>query len=404
MLGLAAAFPFVSVSVPGGGSTIYTLFALAGLLFGWGVVVRSEGGERRWWLALLLLFLLATLSLAYSAELNNGVQRLERFFRLATLGLVFAVMVRGRVVAGHYFIFGLMAAAFSLFVQALYEIHWLKREIAVGLYHKIIFGDMAMLIALLLFTAAITLLQGRMRRLALLFIPLALYASVMSVTRGAWLVLPFIALTLVWLYRRRVDRRIWWGVGLALAVAVALVALLRPAPLVGPIERGVEELHIFVTDPARQTSWGDRLNMWRNATLIWWENPLLGTGIGDFNHDTLELIAQGRSLSGDVAQYNHAHSIYFDTLATLGLVGLGVMVVALFLLPGYLFHRAWQQAGDAQTRFAALAGLLTVISFAIFGFSEGWLSRNPFINPYIIYLALFAATLATSRANPRKTA
>ncbi|HEY0720721.1 MAG TPA: O-antigen ligase family protein [Gammaproteobacteria bacterium] len=395
--GLAIAFPFISVSVPGGGSAIYTLFALAGLLFGWAMVVRSSASERRWWLALLLFFLLASVSLAYSADVVNGMQRLERFFRLATLGLLFAVMVRWRVVADRLFILGLMAAALSLFVQTLYEIHWLQREYAEGLYHKIIFGDMAMLIALLLFTAVLTLLRGWLRLLALLCIPLALYASVMSATRGAWLVLPFIGLTLAWLYRRRIDRRLWWLMGGALAVLLAMAMVLRPAPLVGPLERGVHELRTFIADPSAHTSWGDRLNMWRNATIIWWENPLLGTGIGDFNHDTRELVAQGRSLSSDVVKYGHAHSIYFDTLATLGLVGLIVLAFALFLLPGRYFYRAWQQGGDGQVRFAALAGLLTVVAFAVFGFSEGWLSRNPFVNPYIVYLALFAATIAAAR-------
>jgi O-antigen ligase len=397
---LAAAFPFISVSIPAGGSAVYTLFALAGLFFGWGMLKESGRSERQWWLALLLLFVLAIVSLAYSADLENGVQRLERFFRLATIALVIAVMVRWRMVSSRLFIFGLMAAALSMFVQAVYEIHWLKHGYAEGLYHKIIFGDMAMVIALLLFIAAITLLRGRTRLAALACIPFALYASVMSATRGAWLVLPFVGMTLVWLYRQRVDRRVWWLTGGAIAAMLVLIVVLRPAPVVVPIERGVEELRIYVSDPSAHTSWGDRLNMWRNAVIIWWHNPVFGTGIGDFNHDNRELVAQGRSLSEDVAQYGHAHSIYFDTLATLGIVGLVVMLGALFLLPARYFYQGWQQANDAQSRFAALGGLLTVVSFAVFGISEGWLSRNPFINTYIVYLALFAAILAKGHDAP----
>ena len=40
-----------------------------------------------------------------------------------------------------------------------------------------------------------------------------------------------------------------------------------------------------------------------------------------------------------------------------------------------------------------------VVSFTVFGISEGWLSHNPFINTYIVCLALFAATL-TARQTP----
>lgn len=399
---LASAFPFISVSIPSGGSAAYTLFALVGLFFGWSMLRESGRSERQWWFALLLLFVLASVSLAYSADLENGVQRLERFFRLATIALVIAVMVRWRVVSSRLFIFGLMAAALSMFAQSLYEKLWLHHDVVTGLYHKIIFGDMAMVIAVLLFVAAITLLRGRARLLALTCIPLALYASVMSATRGAWLVLPFVGVTLVWLYRQRVDRRVWWLTGSALAAVLVLIIVLRPAPVVGPIERGAEELRIFVSDPSAHTSWGDRLNMWRNAVIIGWHNPLFGTGIGDFSHDNRELVAQGRSLSGDVAQYGHAHSIYFDTLATLGIVGLVIMIAALFLLPARYFYQGWQQARDEQSRFAALGGLLTVVAFAVFGISEGWLSRNPFINTYIVYLALFAATLARGHDIPGK--
>lgn len=397
---LAAAFPFISVSIPSGGSAVYTLFALVGLFLGWSTLRESGRTERQWWFALLMLFVLASVSLAYSADLENGVQRLERFFRLATIALVIAVMVRWRVVSSRLFIFGLMAAALSMFVQTLYEIHWLKHGYAEGLYHKIIFGDIAILLAVLLFAAVITLVHGRLRLFVALCVFMALYASIMSATRGAWLVLPFAAATLVWLYRQRVDRRIWIIIGGAMVVVVALIVLLRPPSVVIPIERGVQELRLYVSDPTQNTSWGDRLNMWRNAAIIWWHNPLIGTGIGDFSHDNRELVAQGRSLSGDVAQYGHAHSIYFDTLATLGIVGLLIMIAALFLLPARYFYQGWQQARDGQSRFAALGGLLTVVSFAVFGISEGWLSRNPFINTYIVYLALFAATLAKGHDAP----
>ncbi len=395
--GLAISFPFISVSLPGGGSAVYALFALSGIIFGWSGIKKAGKEERRWWLLLLLFFILAAASLSYSADFHTASQRLERFFRLATLGLVFAVMVRWRVASGRMFIFGLMAAALSMFVQAVHEKFWLHQDVVVGLYHKIIFGDMAMLLALLLFIASITMLRGRLRLLAVACIPLALYASVMSATRGAWLVLPFAGITFVWLYRARVDRRVWWIAGAAAAALLALVIVLRPAPVVVPIEHGVDELKLFTSNPSAHTSWGDRLNMWRNAVIIWWHNPLFGTGIGDFNHDNRELVAEGESLSEDVVEYGHAHSIFFDTLATLGLVGLVVMIIALFLLPARLFYRGWQQASDDQGRFAALGGLLTVMSFAVLGISEGWLSRNPFINPYIVYLALFSATLASGR-------
>jgi len=37
-----------------------------------------------------------------------------------------------------------------------------------------------------------------------------------------------------------------------------------------------------------------------------------------------------------------------------------------------------------------------VVAFAEFGLTEGWTSRNPFVNPYILYLAVFASSLAVA--------
>ena len=47
-----------------------------------------------------------------------------------------------------------------------------------------------------------------------------------------------------------------------------------------------------------------------------------------------------------------------------------------------------------------LAGLVCVMAFALFGLVEGWLGRNPFINPYVVYLSLFtAAAMAAEKSS-----
>jgi O-antigen ligase len=403
---LAALFPLVSVSVASGGSTIYTLLVLPALFLAWPERRHLNRAERRWLLAYLLLFAIAALSLLNTAELELGVEKLERYLRLATLGLIYLFLRRMNVEAGRFFLLGVMAAAFSLGIQAWYQIHIEHDHFATGLYHKIVFGDMAMLGVTIMLAAVLTVASRPWHHLLLLLaIAAALYASLMSATRGSWLLLPVVLLVLGWLYRRRISRRGWALATAGLVLFAGTLALWQPATIMKPMQRGVHEIERYLENPKKAGSWGARLEMWGNSIKIWRQHTWFGTGLGDFSHDSQALVAEGLSANRWVAKkYGHAHSIYFDALAAFGAVGVLVLVLALFILPWRYFARYWHEAGHPWERFYALSGLLTVVAFAVFGLTEGWTSRNPFVNPYIIYIAVFAASLAviTRRQQERR--
>ena len=97
---LAALFPLAAVSIHSGGSTLYTLLLLPALFSAWPAWRQTGPLERSWMLSAALLFVLAAISLAYSVDLENGVQKLERFFRLASVGLVYLLLLQWRVEAG----------------------------------------------------------------------------------------------------------------------------------------------------------------------------------------------------------------------------------------------------------------------------------------------------------------
>lgn len=395
---LAALFPVVSVSIHSGGSILYTLLVLPALVYAWPERKHLTLAEKRWLLAYLLLFAIAALSLFYAADLKVGVEKLERYLRLATLGLVYLFLRRMNVEAGRFFLLAVVAAAFSLAVQAWYQIHIQHRGIAVGLYHKIVFGDMAMLGVTIMLAAMLTVASRPWHFIVMgLAMVAAVYASLMSATRGSWLLLPVVVMVLAWLYRGKVSRRGWIAAAVVVALLAGALALWQPRVIMAPMERGIQGIHTYLKDPTKATSWGARLEMWGNSIKIWGENPWLGTGVGDFQHDSKALVAEGLSENRLVAEhYGHAHSIYFDALASIGGVGLLVLVLALFVLPWRHFSRHWREAATPWTRFYALSGLLTVVAFAEFGLTEGWTSRNPFVNPYIIYVAVFAASLAVA--------
>ncbi|MDQ2070113.1 O-antigen ligase family protein [Natronospira bacteriovora] len=80
-------------------------------------------------------------------------------------------------------------------------------------------------------------------------------------------------------------------------------------------------------------SMGRRMEMWRLAWQAFLERPLLGHGTGTFGN---YLIAQAEAGLGDhrITPYSHAHSEYFEALATRGILGF----LALLLLLGGLLY------------------------------------------------------------------
>jgi len=402
---LAALFPLISVSVHSGGSILYTLLVLPALFYAWSESKHLTKEEKRWLLAYLLLFALAAFSQLYVADQKVGVEKLERYLRLATLGLVYLFLRRMKVDAGRWILLSVVAAAFSLAVQAWYQIHVEHRGLAVGLYHKIVFGDMAMLTVTIMLAAMLTV-ASRLWHFVFMGLAMAaaVYASLMSETRGSWLLMPVLAVVLAWLYRGRISRRGWGVATMAVVLLIGTLAVWQPRVIMAPMERGIQGIQTYLKDPTKATSWGARLEMWGNSIKIWQENPWLGTGVGDFQHDSKALVAEGVSENRLVAErYGHAHSIYFDALASMGAIGLLVLVFALFILPWRHFSRLWLEAAAPWQRFYALSGLLTVVAFAEFGLTEGWTSRNPFVNPYIIYIAVFAASLAVANSQRQES-
>ena len=102
---------------------------------------------------------------------------------------------------------------------------------------------------------------------------------------------------------------------------------------------------------------------------------------------------------GFAEKQTNAHSIYFQTLAEGGLVGIAIMVTSLLILPLLFFYRGWQQLSSKDVQFYSLAGIVFIIAFTWFGASEGWLNRNPFVNSYSILIAVFMSSIA-NKINP----
>jgi O-antigen ligase len=397
---LVFVFPSVVATTDGVGSWVYVSLLVAGLVLGRGWP-ELEVREKHMLLGMVAVLPVMALALVGVSDLGMGLTRLERFARIAAI-LPIYLMLR-RIGLPHQALgWGAILATAVMAGQAWYQTERLGLDKAMGFYHHIVFGDLAVLWGSLGVLFALTCLRpwvgiavGSAAAAA------ATYAAVLSQARGGWLAVPVLLVAGAWL-AWRVDRRDGpdrrrprWG-----WVAVLLTVIGLGAWQAGPVgERlmlAASDLETFTEDPAAETSWGIRLNLWRNSLLLARDHPLLGIGPGQFNARMHEMVADGRSLNAWVTEYSHAHSIYFDALVSAGILGLIAMFAGYFFLPFRTFGGMLESARTAGGRYCAIGGVLTVLAFATFGLSEALWTRNPFVTTYVICIAVLLAG-ATSR-------
>ena len=157
--------------------------------------------------------------------------------------------------------------------------------------------------------------------------------------------------------------------GAALLVVIALAALsLSDRGLTGTISDRVDELTSETETAPTDTGAGrftaaasTRGKYWREARLVFEDRPSVGTGAGTFR------VARLRHRT-DTSVTGHAHGYVAQTLADLGLVGLGV---SLLLLGAWLLAAARstgifpRQAQWSPDRIALVALALMAIVFGI---------------------------------------
>lgn len=137
---------------------------------------------------------------------------------------------------------------------------------------------------------------------------------------------------------------------------------------------------------------GIRLELWRAAWYLFLTHPLLGVGTGAYQPSTQRLIAIG-VIAPFAGTFDHPHNDFLNALASFGIVGFAALL-AVFLLPAWFFMRA-VRSGERSVHALGLAGLFTVIGFAIYALTDVVFLHNMMITWYVVYMALFYALLST---------
>lgn len=370
---------------------VYSLGALASLPGRWRVL---EPDERAVLLGLLVLFLAPLASLVNADDLDSFLKTYERFARFLLIIPVY-LMVRGlRLDLWPFLVAGCVLAGPVMAVVAWHDVEILRYPRALGAYHPIVFGDIAVLVSLFLLVWLAATRWSLWHALLVGSLPAALYAAVLTQTRGAWvtlaLCLPIVAVAGV----SRRGQRIAPVALAALLLSVALVWMAWPT-LKHKYDDTLRNYQRWSEGEIAMNSLGNRIEMWKLSLDLWREHPVAGTGAGDFKSHIIE--ARKDDGAEFILDFDHAHSIYLHYLATTGLIGFIAMLFGLIILPIRFFIRAIGPPGSGAGEPQAWAGVVLVTAFALFGLTETWTVRSPLISLFAILLPVLMASAAGRR-------
>jgi hypothetical protein len=156
-----------------------------------------------------------------------------------------------------------------------------------------------------------------LRAVCLALVPLFVATLYLTFSRGGWLALALGLLALLALRMGSLDRRIVLGVCAVLLVAVTAAGFAFARSFAAPTATpagGAERL--------RTLSGSSRADYWRVALRAVEDEPLLGSGSGSYRR----LWYRNRS---EPQPARDAHSLYLETLAELGPLGLLLLLAAL---------------------------------------------------------------------------
>jgi O-antigen ligase len=174
-------------------------------------------------------------------------------------------------------------------------------------------------------------------------------------------------------------------------LAAVLVWLFVPfiAERVNVIPTAIYEY--FVNGKIADGSAGIRLALWHAAALIFWDNPLFGTGPASYYVEKLKLIDAGLIPSG-AKMFTGPHSQLFNSLFESGVFG-PLMVFSIYG-SFILYCRSYLRENKAL----ATAGILLAVGFMDFGLVEViWDINNAGVF-FTLMMVLIAGKLSHDRS------
>ena len=184
-------------------------------------------------------------------------------------------------------------------------------------------------------------------------------------TRGAWLGIPICFIIIFSLFYKKNFLKISTIFGVSLLLTI--VALITPN---NPIQTRLQALkadeYNIINNENYNSSVGTRLSLWKISLEKFKEAPITGIGIVQFKEDICELNQQGKIGECTI----HAHNIFFQVLATHGLLGLLALLILVILPIQFFIQSLRKNSNNEEIRLLCCAGISFIVYIIICGLTD----------------------------------
>ncbi|KQB01588.1 polymerase [Vibrio metoecus] len=283
-------------------------------------------------------------------------------------------------------------ASFGALAFSVYQFFILNMPRVDGFLFSINFGYLAAALAILSFGLSFT--QTQFKHYLYLSAIAATVATTLTLTRGAILTLPlvFIFSVIVNVRKLKFKQTIFF----TLISFLLLSASYQFSPRIQErVNYTIFEISSIASNNIHAAaSSGGRLQLWYAALEAFKRNPIFGTTYSERESLNIELFKEGKvDKWTSTVPRGHAHSQYFETIASNGSLGI-LAIFAMLVLPFGLFLNDYRKTGCPISQ----TGYLFVFGFIIFCLTEAPLQANLIGTFYGFMVAIFYAYIAAKRA------
>ncbi len=392
-------FPILSLSVRHWLSGAFSLIVLLSLFFVWRPLKPLQREEKVLFVIFGLYFFSILLSSTATSWSEFSYHRLGTEMKYLAF-FPFYLYIRQYPAAWRGLILAIPLGGIVLGMQAIYDTYFSNLGYANGIYGPIIYGDLAVLLAVFSLIFALTNRNKFWVGINLLGAVLAMLAVIYSGSRNAWLaaiisltILPFLIGT----------RTTFWRVssGYMAIVVVAIIMIINtPYSITSRFGVAADEFKSYFhhdfnngDESAMRTSVGDRLEMWHSAMVIIKGNFLIGVGPGNMPEKINQQVGNGKVRIK--VTHGHVHNAYFEMMGTLGIIGLSALLLMLFY-PLYVFVH-----NKHYDRRIGSLGIILMSSFMIFSLTDVPFIHDNFSSIFLTFLSVFFAWIMNAKYSPR---
>ena len=218
--------------------------------------------------------------------------------------------------------------------------------------------------------------------------------SLLSGSRGGWVGLPLLLLVLYRAYSDFFSTRLKWAAAVSVIIGAGTVYSVPQLGVQDRLHAAVNDIKLYQAGDAA-TSLGARFEMWKGASLLFVQKPMLGWGTEAYQAGMENLVTR-RVIDEAVVGYGHAHNEILDAAAKRGVAGV-IALLALYLVPLYMFGRGLRSP-DLSHRSIAIAGVLLPVAYIDFGLSQVLFAHNSGVMIYAVWLVVLWGCYRSSEA------